>query len=93
MVFSFQFRSGETFVLRKKPPGKLIASAHKINREFKVSFGYECTMTIDGCLISGHYILLKSCVATEIHLTHIPMLFKIGHPFKGLHASTAACQH
>ena len=27
---------GHMFVLRKKPPGKLVASAHQVDREFRV---------------------------------------------------------
>ena len=36
VIWSFVFNSLSMYVLRKKPPGKLLASAHQVDREYRV---------------------------------------------------------
>merc|ERR1719456_1736919 len=35
-TYFFQTEKGEKFVVRKKPPGKLLPGAHQVDREFRV---------------------------------------------------------
>jgi aminoglycoside phosphotransferase (APT) family kinase protein len=34
------------YVLRKKPPGVLLASAHQVDREFRIMQALECSATV-----------------------------------------------
>src|SRR5438128_7972988 len=62
------------FVLRKKPPGKLVASAHQVDREFRVISALAATdvpvapahlLCADDSVI-GQMFYIMSCVAGRI---------------------------
>ena len=54
-TFFLSSDNGEKLILRKKPPGKLLPSAHAVDREYKVitalnSIGYPVPKTFSLCL-------------------------------------------
>src|SRR4029078_470575 len=64
----------QDFVLRKKPPGKLVASAHQVDREFRVIYALAATdvagapahlLCPDDSVI-GQMFYIMSCVEGRI---------------------------
>lgn len=53
------------YVLRKKPPGKLLPSAHQINREFRIQKALEGTVPVARML---HFCANPSVIGTEFYL-------------------------
>jgi aminoglycoside phosphotransferase (APT) family kinase protein len=53
------FQPQRHYVLRKKPPGKLLPSAHAVEREYRVmkALAGECLLHLHGCQCRRHLFL------------------------------------
>ena len=72
---------GRSYVLRRKPPGKLLASAHAIDREFKVISALAPTgfpvpqpflLCMDETLIGTPFYVMEMVAGTVFWEPHIP---------------------
>jgi aminoglycoside phosphotransferase (APT) family kinase protein len=63
---TYLIEGGETYVLRKKPPGKLLQSAHQIDREFRIQQALAQTDVPVAKML--HYCADASVIGTEFYV-------------------------